>query len=187
MRSEFLPFSRPSISQKETDAVIEVLTSGWITTGEKSAQFEQKICDYTGCTGAVALCSATGGMHLLLKALNIGPGDEVITPSMTWVSTVNLIVLAGATPVFVDIDRETLMMKAESLEGKITPRTRLIIPVHFAGAAVDMDIIRKAVSEYSDQDIFIAEDAAHAIGTEYKGEHVGRRARLFFPSIPLKI
>ena len=186
MRSEFLPFSRPSISQKEIDAVIEVLTSGWITTGKKSAQFEQRFCEYTGCVGAVALCSATGGMHLLLKALNIGPGDEVITPSMTWVSTVNLIVLAGATPVFVDIDRETLIMKAESLEGKITPRTRLIIPIHFAGAAVDMDMIRQTVSAYSVQDIFIVEDAAHAIGTEYKGERVGRRGTSIFSFHPIK-
>jgi UDP-4-amino-4-deoxy-L-arabinose-oxoglutarate aminotransferase len=186
MRSEFLPFSRPSISRQEIDAVIEVLTSGWITTGEKSAQFEQKICDYTGCAGAVALCSATGGMHLLLKALDIGPGDEVITPSMTWVSTVNLTVLAGATPVFVDIDRETLMMRAESLEGKITPRTRLIIPVHFAGAAADMDVIRQTVSAYSDQDIFIAEDAAHAIGTEYKGKRVGRQGTSIFSFHPIK-
>jgi UDP-4-amino-4-deoxy-L-arabinose-oxoglutarate aminotransferase len=186
MRSEFLPFSRPSISRQEIDAVVEVLTSGWITTGKKSAQFEQKICDYIGCAGAVALCSATGGMHLLLKALDIGPGDEVITPSMTWVSTVNLTVLAGATPVFVDIDRETLMMRAESLEGKITPRTRLIIPVHFAGAAADMDIIRKTVSACSDQDIFIAEDAAHAIGTEYKGERVGRQGTSIFSFHPIK-
>jgi UDP-4-amino-4-deoxy-L-arabinose-oxoglutarate aminotransferase len=186
MRSEFLPFSRPSISRQEIDAVVEVLTSGWITTGKKSAQFEQKICDYIGCAGAVALCSATGGMHLLLKALDIGPGDEVITPSMTWVSTVNLTVLAGATPVFVDIDRETLMMRAESLEGKITPRTRLIIPVHFAGAAADMDIIRKTVSACSDQDIFIAEDAAHAMGTEYKGERVGRQGTSIFSFHPIK-
>ena len=186
MRSEFLPFSRPAISRQEIDAVIEVLTSGWITTGKKSAQFEQKICDYTGGAGAVALCSATGGMHLLLKALDIGPGDEVITPSMTWVSTINLTVLAGATPVFVDVDRETLMMGAESLEGKITPRTRLIIPVHFAGAAADMDMIRKTVSTYSDQDIFIAEDAAHAMGTEYKGERVGRQGTSIFSFHPIK-
>ena len=186
MRSEFLPFSRPSIGRQEIDAVIEVLTSGWITTEKKSAQFEQKFWDYTGCAGAVALCSATGGMHLLLKALDIGPGDEVITPSMTWVSTVNLTVLAGATPVFVDIDRETLMMRAESLEGKITPRTRLIIPVHFAGAAADMDMIRQTVSAYSDQDIFIAEDSAHAIGTEYKGKRVGRRGTSIFSFHPIK-
>jgi UDP-4-amino-4-deoxy-L-arabinose-oxoglutarate aminotransferase len=186
MRNEFLPFSRPCMGRKEIDAVIEVLTSGWITTGEKSARFEQKICDDTGCAGAVALCSATGGMHLLLKALDIGPGHEVITPSMTWVSTVNLIVLAGATPVFVDIDRETLMIKAEFLEGKITPRTRLIIPVHFAGAPVDMDIIRQAVSAYSDHDIFIAEDAAHAMGTTYKGEPVGRKGTSIFSFHPIK-
>ena len=100
MRNEFLPFSRPSITEAEIAAVDEVLRSGWITTGPKAAEFEQKFCDYVGCPESVALSSATAGMHLVLKALNIGPGDEVITPSMTWVSTVNLIVLAGATPIF---------------------------------------------------------------------------------------
>src|SRR4030042_6484465 len=89
-RSDFLPFSRPSISEKDIAAVVEVLRSGWLTTGSKTAEFEQAFCDYTGCAGAVALSSATAGMHLVLKALDIGVGDEVMTPSMTWVSTVNL-------------------------------------------------------------------------------------------------
>ncbi|MBW2228338.1 MAG: aminotransferase class I/II-fold pyridoxal phosphate-dependent enzyme, partial [Deltaproteobacteria bacterium] len=112
MRKEFLPFSRPSIDEADIAAVGEVLRSGWITTGPKNAEFEEKFCDYTGCDQAVALSSATAGMHLALKALGIGPGDEVITPSMTWVSTVNLIVLSGAKPVFVDVDRDTLMTTA---------------------------------------------------------------------------
>ena len=111
MRSEFLPFSRPSIAEADISAVGEVLRSGWITTGPKAAEFEQRFCDYAGCGEAVGLSSATAGMHLALKALDIGPGDEVITPAMTWVSTANLIVLAGATPVFVDVDRDTMMDK----------------------------------------------------------------------------
>ncbi|MGB2866015.1 MAG: aminotransferase class I/II-fold pyridoxal phosphate-dependent enzyme [Sedimentisphaerales bacterium] len=116
MRNEFLPFSRPSITEANIAAVGDVLRSGWITTGPKVAEFERRFCDYVGCPEAVALSSATAGMHLVLKALGIGPGDEVITPSMTWVSTVNLIVLAGATPVFTDVDRDTLMVCPESVE-----------------------------------------------------------------------
>jgi len=183
MRNKFLPFSRPSISEDDIAAVGDVLRSGWITTGTKTSEFEQKFCEYAGCRGAVALMSATAGMHLLLRALDIGPGDEVITPSMTWVSTINLIVLAGATPVFADIDRDTLMVSADSVRKCITDRTRLIIPVHFAGAAADMDPLRELASE---KNIFLAEDAAHALGTEYKGEKIGRRGTAIFSFHPIK-
>lgn len=116
MRSEFLPFSKPSIDEEDIAAVADVLRSGWITTGKWNKTFEDEICQYCGCKGAVALSSATAGMHLVLKALGIGPGDEVITPAMTWVSTINLIVLAGATPVFVDVDKDTLMVSAREVE-----------------------------------------------------------------------
>lgn len=183
MRSEFLPFSRPCFTEEDIAAVSEVLRSGWITTGPKNAEFEQKFCEYTGCPGAVALYSATAGMHLLLRALNIGPGDEVITPSMTWVSTVNLIVLAGAVPVFADVDKETLMVSADSIKECITDRTRVMIPVHFAGAAPDMDPIRELAAE---KGIFLAEDTAHALGTEYKGERVGCRGTSIFSFHPIK-
>ena len=122
-------------------------------------------------------------MHLLLTALGIGPGDEVITPSMTWVSTVNLIVLAGATPVFADIDRDTLMVSAETIEPLITHRTRLIVPVHFAGAAVDMEPVRKLASA---RNIHLVEDAAHAAGTEYHGEKIGRHGSAIFSFHPIK-
>ncbi len=105
MLKTFLPFSRPSISRQEIDAVTQVLESGWITTGSNCAEFEKQFSAYCGAEGAVALASATAGMHLVLKYYGIGPGDEVITPSMTWVSTVNLITLAGATPVFADINK----------------------------------------------------------------------------------
>jgi UDP-4-amino-4-deoxy-L-arabinose-oxoglutarate aminotransferase len=183
MRTEFLPFSRPSISEDDIDAVGEVLRSGWITTGSKCAEFEQTFSKYVGCAGSIALSSATGGMHLLLHAMGIGPGDEVITPSMTWVSTVNLILLSGATPVFADIDRDTLMVSKESIEAYITDKTRLIVPVHFAGAPADMDPIRLMAL---DKDIPLVEDAAHALGTEYRWNKIGCIGTSIFSFHPIK-
>ena len=185
MRKEFLPFSSPSISEEEISAVAEVLRSGWITTGPKATQLEQDFCMYCGCEGAVALSSATAGMHILLTAMGIGPEDEVITPSMTWVSTVNLIVLAGAKPVFVDIDPDTLMTGIEYIKPHITNKTRLIIPVHFAGAAVDMDPIRALAAEHT---IKVVEDAAHAAGTEYSGkkQKIGMQGTSIFSFHPIK-
>lgn len=183
MRSKFLPFSQPSITEADIAAVSEVLRSGWITTGPKAAELEQKFCDYVGCPGAVALSSATAGMHLALRALGIGVGDEVITPSMTWVSTVNLIALAGAKPVFADIDKDTLMVSPSSIEECVTPRTRLIIPVHFAGAPVDIGPIRQLADNRA---ISLIEDAAHALGTHYMGEHVGHNGTSIFSFHPIK-
>jgi len=183
MRIDFLPFSRPSISEEDITDVVEVLRSGWLTTGPKVAEFEQRFCDYVGCPGAVALSSATAGMHLVFKALGIGEGDEVITPSMTWVSTVNLIVLAGAKPVFVDVDRETLLVSPESIKASLTSSTKLIIPVHFAGASVEIDPIRKLAAS---KDVFLVEDAAHALGTQYKGERIGGRGTSIFSFHPIK-
>ena len=184
MRQEFLPFSRPSIPETDIAAVADVLRSGWITTGPKNAELENRFCDSVGCASAVCVSSATAGMHILLKALKIGPGDEVITPSMTWVSTVNLIVLAGATPVFADVDRDTLMVTAETVAGKITPRTRLIIPVHFAGAPAAMTPIRELAARHGG--ISLIEDAAHAMGTEYDGVPVGRTGTAIFSFHPIK-
>jgi UDP-4-amino-4-deoxy-L-arabinose-oxoglutarate aminotransferase len=183
VRSDFLPFSRPSISEDDIAAVTEVLRSGWLTTGQKTAEFEQAFCDYTGCRGAVALSSATAGMHLALEALGIGPGDEVITPSMTWVSTVNLIVLSGATPVFVDVERDTLMVSPDSIEAALTDSTKLIVPVHFAGAPVDLEPVRKLAA---DKNVFLVEDAAHALGTQYKGEQIGHKGNSIFSFHPIK-
>lgn len=183
MRTDFLPFSRPSIAEEDIAAVVEVLRSGWITTGLKAAEFERRFSEYVGCTGAVALASATAGMHLAFQALNLGPGDEVITPSMTWVSTVNLIVLAGATPVFADVDRDTLMVSPESVQSRLTARTRAIVPVHFAGAAADIDPIRPLASAGG---IPIIEDAAHALGARCHGRHVGSCGTAIFSFHPIK-
>ena len=183
MRSIFLPVSKPAISETEIAAVAQVLRSGWITTGPKVAEFEAAFQGYCHAQGAVALASATAGMHLALAALEIGPGDEVITPSMTWVSTVNLIVLAGAKPVFADIDRDTLMVSAQTIAPLITERTRLIVPVHFAGAAVDMDEVRHLAAS---RHIAVVEDAAHAAGTECRGEKIGARGTAIFSFHPIK-
>jgi UDP-4-amino-4-deoxy-L-arabinose-oxoglutarate aminotransferase len=180
---QFLPFSRPSIGEAEIDAVTRVLRSGWITTGSVAAELEQLYCETTGCKYAVALSSATAGMHLLLHALGIGPGDEVITPSMTWVSTVNLIVLAGAKPVFVDVERDTLMTSARLIEPLISARTRLIVPVHFAGAALDLDLLRTVAGQHG---LRLVEDAAHAIGTGYRGNPVGQHGTVIFSMHPIK-
>ena len=168
MRKEFLPFTRPAVTEADIAAVDAVLRSGWLTNGPVNAEFEAAVAALSGCRGAVAVSSATGAMHILLKALGIGPGDEVITPSMTWVSIANMIVLAGATPVFVDVDRETLLVTPEAVKNAVTERTKLIVPVHFAGAPCDIDGIRAAAG-----DIPVVEDAAHALGTFYKGRHVG--------------
>lgn len=183
MRKDFLPFSRPSITEEDIAAVSEVLRSGWITTGPNTTAFEKAFCEYVGCPHAVALGSATAGMHLLLKALNIGPGDEVITPSMTWVSTVNLIVLSGATPVFADIDRDTLMVTPETVAPCFSEKTRAVIPVHFAGAAVDLKGLKAQAAQ---KGVPVFEDAAHAAGTHCDGHPVGETGTSIFSFHPIK-
>ncbi len=183
MRKNFLPFSRPSITEEDISAVGEVLRSGWITTGPNAAAFERDFSEYVGCPHAVALGSASAGMHLILKALNIGPGDEVITPSMTWVSTVNLIVLAGAVPVFADIHRDTLMVTPETIAPCFSPRTRAVIPVHFAGASADITALKGLADQ---KGVPLVEDAAHALGTHHGGGHVGATGTSIFSFHPIK-
>jgi len=183
VRTDYLPFSRPSISEEDVAAVSDVLRSGWLTTGSKNTEFERAFCAYTGSPAAVAVCSGTAGMHLVLHALGIGPGDEVVTPSLTWVSTVNLIVLAGATPVFADVDRDTLIVTPEAVRRCLTPRTKLVIPVHFAGAPADLDGFRALAGETG---VRAVEDAAHALGTEYKNTSVGRAGSSVFSFHPIK-
>ncbi|MBP2199724.1 UDP-4-amino-4-deoxy-L-arabinose aminotransferase [Pantoea cypripedii] len=173
----FLPFSRPSLGEEELAAVKAVFESGWITTGPQCAALEQAFCQLTGNQHAIAVCSATAGMHVTLMGLGIQPGDEVITPSQTWVSTLNIITLMGATPVMIDIDRDTLMVTPEQVEAAITPRTRAIIPVHYAGAPADIDAIRALGERHG---IPVIEDAAHAAGTLYKGRHVGQVGTAIF-------
>ncbi|MEQ9892611.1 UDP-4-amino-4-deoxy-L-arabinose aminotransferase [Pectobacterium aroidearum] len=175
--TDFLPFSRPNMGEEEIAAVAEVLRSGWITTGPKCQQLEQAFCQQVGCRQAIAVSSATGGMHVTLMALGIGPGDEVITPSQTWVSTVNIITLLGAEPVMVDVDRHTLMVRPQDVEAAITPKTKAIIPVHYAGAPADLTPLRTISERYG---IPLIEDAAHAVGTQYRDEWIGARGTAIF-------
>lgn len=174
---EFLPFSRPAMGSEELDALADVLRSGWITTGPKNQQLEQAFCQLTGNRHAIAVSSATAGMHVTLMALGIQAGDEVITPSMTWVSTLNMIALLGATPVMIDVDRDTLMVTPELIEAAITPRTKAIIPVHYAGVPADIDAIHALGKRYG---ITVIDDAAHAAGTFYRGRHVGAAGTAIF-------
>lgn len=170
IRKEFLPLSRPSIGEKEIEAVVSCLKSGWITTGPLCKAFEEKFCKLTGAPYALSVSSGTAGMHLMLLGLGIKRGDEVITPSMTFASTFNMIILCGAKPVFVDIHYNTLNINADLIEEKITKRTRGIIPVHFAGAPVDMDKILGIAEKHN---LFVIEDAAHGLGAYYKGVPIG--------------
>ena len=172
-RSAVLAVLAPVDHAQDIEAVTAVLKSGWITTGAQCAELERAFAAYTGARHAVALTSATAGLHVLLRALGIGPGDEVVTPSMTWASTPNMIVLAGATPVWVDVDVDTLMTTADRVEAALTEKTKLIIPVHFAGAPLDLEPLRALASR---RGIPLVEDSAHVAGAAYAGREA-RRAR----------
>jgi len=169
-RKEFLPLSRPVIGEEEIKEVVDTLRSGWITTGPRVERFEEKFKEYLGISEAVAVSSGTAGLHLALLAAGIGPGDEVITSTMTFAATANAIVLCGARPVFVDCDPNTLNMNLGSIPGRVNRNTKAILPVHFAGQPCDMD----GLAEIADRNnLRIIEDAAHALGAEYKGRKIG--------------
>jgi dTDP-4-amino-4,6-dideoxygalactose transaminase len=170
MRATFLPFSIPTIGEEEINEVVDSLKSGWITTGPKVKRFEESFKKYVGAPFAVPLSSATAGLHLVYLALKLQPGDQVITTPMTFAATVSMIVQAGGTPVLADIEPGTLNIDLQAVRAKITPRTRAIVPVHFAGQPCDMDGIFALAREFG---LTVIEDAAHAIGTEYKGARIG--------------
>jgi len=170
MSDEFLPFSRPTISQAAIDEVVTCLKNGWIATGPRVQQFTESLQQYFVAPHALTLTSATAGLHLALLGMNLQPGDEVITTPLTFAATLNTIVLAGGKPVLIDIDPNTLNMDMNLLEAAITPNTRVIMPVHFAGLPVDLDPLYALAEQYG---LRVLEDAAHAMGTEYKGKRIG--------------
>lgn len=165
-----MPYNRPLIEEEEIKAVVNTLNSGWLTMGPKTVEFEKSIAEYTGAKNAIAVNSCTAAMHLSLIALNIGKGDEVITTPYTFASTGNVIVHVGAKPVFVDIERETYNIDPEKIKEAITPKTKAIIPVHYAGQPCEMKSIMKTAE---DNDLSVIEDAAHAIGAEYESKKIG--------------
>jgi len=170
MSSEFLPFSRPSISREAIAEVVACLESGWITTGPRVKKFEEALKAYLGAPRVLALSSATAGLHLVLVALGLNPGDEVITTPMTFAATLNTIVLAGGRPVLVDVEPHTYNLDAQRLASAITPRTRAVMPVHFAGLPVDLDPVYALAEKHG---LRVIEDAAHAIGAAYNGRRIG--------------
>jgi dTDP-4-amino-4,6-dideoxygalactose transaminase len=169
---DFVPFFRPSIGQDEIDAVTECMRSGWLTTGPKTASFEKAFTDFLGGNiESVAVNSATAALHLGLEALGVGPGDEVIVPTLTFTATAEVVRYLGAHPVLVDIDPVTLCIDPDGVEAAITPRTKVIMPVHFAGRMSDMSTLRGIADRNG---LRILDDAAHALPAHHKGITVGK-------------
>jgi dTDP-4-amino-4,6-dideoxygalactose transaminase len=172
MSHPFLPFALPDIGEDEIAAVTDALRSGWITTGPKTRQFEQAFSEYLGGgVESIAVNSATAGLHLALEALGLGPGDEVIAPSLTFTATVEVARYLGADPVMVDVDPVTLNVDPAKVRAAITPRTKVLMPVHYGGLSCDMDEILAIAREHG---LKVVEDAAHALPTTWKGTPVGK-------------
>ncbi|MCC6626738.1 MAG: DegT/DnrJ/EryC1/StrS family aminotransferase [Chloroflexi bacterium] len=170
MRQSFLAFSPPSIGQDEIDEVIDTLRSAWITTGPKTRRFEDEFAALAGVPHALAVNSCTAAMHLALAAWGVGQGDEVITTPYTFCSTVNVVLHQGARPVLVDVCDGDLTLDPDRLEAAITPRTRVVLPVHLGGQPCRMDDILAIAARYG---LKVLEDAAHATGATYRGRPVG--------------
>lgn len=169
---KFIPFALPEIGEEEIAEVVASLRSGWVTTGPKAKKFESDFVAFLGdeCLQPISVNSATSGLHLALEALGVGPGDEVIVPTYTFTATAEVVRYLGATPVFVDVEPTTFNMTSTIFESAITKRTKVVMPVHFAGLACEMDEIITVARKYG---IYIVEDAAHALPTVYKGKMIG--------------
>lgn len=165
-----VPFFLPWISKEDKKHVIDALNSSTLTDGPKLRDFENAFAKYTGAKFAITVSNATSALHLSIKSLGIGMGDEVIVPAMTFVATANAVMLTGATPVFADVEKDTMNISVDSIENMISAKTKAIIPVHFAGRACNMKEISKIANKHN---LKIVEDCAHAIGTKLDGKHVG--------------
>ncbi|MFZ3131519.1 MAG: DegT/DnrJ/EryC1/StrS family aminotransferase [Desulfosporosinus sp.] len=170
VRKEFLPYGLPLIEEDDIAEVVASLKSNWITKGPKTMEFEKRFAAYVGAKYAVAVNSCTAALHLSLVAAGIGEGDEVITTPMTFASSASVIIHAGAKPVFADIDPVLLNIDVHEIKKKITPQTKAIIPVHLAGHPCEMDELMTLAKEHN---LFVLEDAAHAVYSKYKGQMVG--------------
>ncbi|WP_379145987.1 DegT/DnrJ/EryC1/StrS family aminotransferase [Paenibacillus sp. sgz500992] len=173
-REKFLPYCLPDITDEEINEVIDTLKSGWLAKGPRTIEFEKKFASYVGAKYAVGMNSATAALHISLLAAGIGPGDEVITTSMTFSASANTIIHTGATPIFADINPNTGCIDPEEIVKKITPKTKAIVPVHYSGQSCDLDRIYQIADEYN---LFVSEDAAHALYTQYKGNPIGYKPK----------
>ena len=170
MRKDFLIFGSPKIEQEDIDEVVDSLKSGWISTGPKVAKFEALFKDYIGSKHALALNSCTAGLHVSMIVAGLKPGDEVVTTPMTFGATGNSIIHSGAKPVFVDINLPTMNIDPDSIEEKITPKTKALLPVHLAGRPCQMKKIKDIAQKHH---LLLIEDAAHALEATYHGEKIG--------------
>ena len=165
-RNTFLSFQPPAIGEEEIEAVAETLRSGWLTTGPRTAELESRFAEYLGAKHVLAVSSGTAALHLGLLALGVGPGDEVITTPITWPATANVVVHAGATPVFADVRDSDLNIDSGRVAELVGPRTKAIVPVHLAGQSADLDPLLE-------HGLPVLEDAAHAVESVYRGRKVG--------------
>ena len=170
MRESFLPFAPPLVGEEEIAEVVDTLKSGWLTTGPKTRKFAEEFSEYTQASAALTVSSCTAALHLSLKALGIGPGDEVITTPITFAASVNVIEHCGARPVLADVEPDTLNIDPAKIEQAITPATKAIIAVHYAGHPVELDQIRDIAEQHG---IHLIEDAAHGIGAAFRGQPIG--------------
>ena len=180
----FIPYSRQSINEKDIAAVCSVLRSDYLTTGPKIEEFEQAICSYVGAKHGVAVSNGTAALHCAMYALGIDSGDEVIIPPITFASTANCVCFMGGTPVFADVEPGTLLIDPKEVEARITPKTKAIIGVDYAGQPCDWDGLRVLANKHS---LALIADSCHAIGAEYKGNNVGTLADMtIFSFHPVK-
>jgi dTDP-4-amino-4,6-dideoxygalactose transaminase len=170
MRANYLNFSPPAVGEEEVAEVAESLRSGWLTTGPRVHDFELRFAEFLGISDAVALSSGTAAMHVALAVLGVGPGDEVITTTMTFASSVHVIEHVGARPVLVDVEPDTLNVDPNRIRAVINERSRAILPVHLYGHPCDMDPITELAQQHS---LALIEDAAHALPAKYRGRMVG--------------
>ena len=170
VRNDFLVFGSPKIEQAEIDEVVECLKSGWIGTGPRVNQFENAFRDYIGSKYAIALNSCTAALHLSMLVSGVSIGDEVITTPMTFAATANAILHTGAKPIFVDVEKDSMNIDPTLIEKVISPKTKAILPVHFAGRPCNMDHIMEIAQK---NNLLVIEDAAHAVEAKYKGKKIG--------------
>jgi perosamine synthetase len=170
VRKTLLPYGRQSIEADDIQAVVDVLRSDWLTTGPKVGEFEEAFAAWVGAKHAVSFSSGTAALHGAAFAAGLKPGDEAITTPMTFAATANCVLYQGATPVFADVSADTLNLDPEKVEARITPRTRVVLPVDYAGHPAELDAILKLAARHG---IVVIEDASHALGAEHRGRRTG--------------